>query len=197
LLGCCEYVGGSSRYDCRSKHNKFQFGSLCGVGQENVDTLLRLKATEEEVKGTDLRPYDYVLFSCHGVMGEKVQSLILSQVPDSKEDGYLTLGEIMSLELNARLVVLSACQTGRGRMVWGEGVVGLTKAMMYVGTPGVVVSLWRVSDEGTKELMVKFFTNLVKNKMNPECTLRQAKLEMLKTEWRSLFFWASFVLYGE
>jgi CHAT domain-containing protein len=161
------------------------------------DTLLRLQATEENVKDTDLSKYGYVLLSCHGVLGERIQGLVLSQIPDSKEDGLLTLGEIMNLNLNARLVVLSACETGRGRMVRGEGVVGLTRAVMYAGTPAVVVSLWSVSDEGTKELMVKFFTNLVKNKMKPEDALHQAKLEMLKTKWRSPFYWAPFVLYGE
>lgn len=169
------------------------FGTTPGV----QTTFLRLQATEENVKGTDLTMYGYVLLSCHGVLGEKIQGLVLSQTPGSKEDGLLTLGEIMNLDLNARLVVLSACETGRGRMVRGEGVVGLTRAVMYAGTPAVVVSLWSVSDEGTKELMVKFFANLVKNKMKPEDALRQAKLDMLKTKWHSPFYWAPFVLYGE
>ena len=131
---------------------------LEGSGQE-VDEIsklfgtkpyLRLDANEEMVKSAEMKNYGYILFSCHGLISDDFQSLVLSQVPDSKEDGYLTLGEITNLDWNAQLVVLSACQTGKGEVKKGEGVVGMTRAIMLAGTPAAVVSLWNVSDQGTK-----------------------------------------------
>ena len=145
-----------------------------------------------------MRHYGYVHFACHGLLGDGFQSLVLSQVPGSKEDGYLTLGEIMNCDWSARLVVLSACQTGSGKIERGEGVTGLTRAVMYAGSPAAVVSLWSVSDAGTRDLMIRFYQNLLQKKLPNDEALRQCKLAMLKgREFSSPFFWSSFVMYGE
>jgi CHAT domain-containing protein len=118
--------------------------------------------------------------------------------------------------------VLSACETGLGHIDRGEGVTGLTRAVMYAGTPAAIVSLWSVSDNGTTELMILFYNNLIQKGMGKEESLRLAKIAMLKgnTEKRELtdatslrsakilerkqsrnfqhpFFWAAFVMYGE
>ena len=159
---------------------------------------LRANATEENAKSPDLKGFDYIHFSCHGVLGDGFQSLVLSQVPGAKEDGYLTLNEIMNCDYNAKLVVLSACQTGTGKVERGEGVTGLTRAVMYAGTPGVVASLWNVSDIGTKELMVRFYQNILEKGMSKEDALREAKLSLLKSgKYSSPYYWSPFVMYGE
>ncbi len=159
---------------------------------------LRKQANENNAKSPDLNEFDYIHFSCHGILGDGFQSLVLSQIPESSEDGYLTLNEIMNCNYNARLVVLSACQTGSGKFGRGEGVTGLTRAVMYAGSPAVVASLWKVDDIGTKELMVRFYRNMVKKRMNKEEALRKARLELIEIErYSSPFYWGAFVMYGE
>lgn len=104
----------------------------------------------------------------------------------------------MRLKLNADLVTLSACRTGLGKVVTGEGVLGLTRAFMYAGTSSVVASLWNVNDIATAELMTTFYRKL-KAGLPKDEALRQAKLEMLKGKqlaWRQPYYWASFVLAG-
>lgn len=166
-------------------------------GAKNSKVLTRLDAKEENIKNSDLKKYGYIVISCHGLVSDQFQSLVLSQIPNSGEDGYLTIDEIMNLDWNAKLVVLSACQTGKGKIRRGEGVVGLTRAVMHAGTSAAIVSLWNVSDEGTKELMIRLFKNIVQKKMLKEEALRQAKIEMLGTKFSNPFFWSSFIMYGE
>lgn len=165
---------------------------------ENKSTIFtREDAKEENIKKTDLKDYGYIVLSCHGLASDEFQSLVLSQIPNAEEDGYLTLDEIMNLDWNARLVVLSACQTGKGKIRRGEGVIGLTRAVMHAGTDAAVVSLWNVSDEGTKELMIKLFQNILQKNLTKEEALRMAKLEMLNSNFSNPYFWSAFVMYGE
>jgi CHAT domain-containing protein len=157
---------------------------------------VRENASEENAKLEDLKEFGYIHFSCHGVLGDEFQGLVLSQIPESKEDGYLTLFDIMTCAYNAKLVVLSACQTGKEAK--GDGVTGLTRAVMYAGAPAVVASLWNVQDIATKELMVKFYENMLEKGMKKEEALRQAKLEMIKDgTYASPYYWSAFVMYGE
>jgi CHAT domain-containing protein len=164
---------------------------------------LREEATEKNAKSPYLKDFAYIHFSCHGVLGEVYQGLVLSQIPGSpgnnaNEDGYLTLEEIMNCDYDAKLVVLSACETGLGKLEKGEGVTGLTRAVMYAGTPAVIVSLWNVDVDGTKELLIRFYRDMLEKGMEKEEALRQAKLEMIKGgNHSSPYFWSSFVMYGE
>jgi len=159
---------------------------------------LRKDANETNAKSPDLKEFDYIHFACHAVLGDGFQGLVLSQLPQSTEDGYLTLNEIMNCDYNAKLVVLSACQTGKGKMEKGEGVTGLTQAVMYAGTPAVVASLWNVEDIATRELMVKFYKYLLEENLSKEDALRKAKLDLIKTKrYSSPFYWSAFVMYGE
>ena len=145
-----------------------------------------------------MKEFDYIHFSCHGILGDDFQGLVLSQIPQSTEDGFLTSNEIMNCDYNAKLVVLSSCQTGTGKVGRGEGVNGLIRAVMYAGTPAVVASLWNVSDIGTKELMVKFYKNMLEKGMSKEEALRQAKLDLINSDkYSSPYFWSAFVMYGE
>jgi CHAT domain-containing protein len=94
--------------------------------------------------------------------------------------------------------VLSACQTGLGKEVKGEGLVGLTRGFMYAGAPRVVVSLWGVNDQATSELMVRFYRGMLKERLRPAAALRAAQIEMWKTKrWSAPFYWAAFVQQGE
>ena len=113
------------------------------------------------------------------------------------EDGLLQVYEVFNLKLNADLVVLSACQTGLGREVRGEGLIGLTNAFLYAGTPSVMVSLWNVQDRSTADLMVKFYQELDRTQNKAEA-LRQAKLKLIQSgRYAQPYYWAPFVLTGE
>ena len=160
----------------------------------------RDQASEGKVKSSIMKDFDFIHFACHGLLNDDFQGLVLSQLlaKKSSEDGYFTLNEIMNCAFNAKLVVLSACQTGLGKLERGEGVTGLTRAVMYAGTPAVVASLRDVDDMATKDLMVKFYKNMLEKNLDKTEALRQAKLELLKNKnYRSPLFWSAFVMYGE
>jgi CHAT domain-containing protein/Tfp pilus assembly protein PilF len=113
------------------------------------------------------------------------------------EDGLLQVYEIFNLKLNADLVVLSACETGLGKQVKGEGLVGLTHAFFYAGTPSILVSLWKVQDRSTADLMVNFYRQLDRDKDKTEA-LRLAKLQLIQqNRYAHPYYWAPFVLTGE
>lgn len=174
--------------------------SLFSAGR--VDAFLRENAVEERVKGkTVLTGYKYIHFATHGLIDEKkpdFSSIVLTQDDDSSEDGFLQAAEIFNLEMNPDLVVLSACETGLGKMVRGEGLVGLTRAFMYAGAPSVVVSLWRVADESTSHLMQGLYARLAVENAEKADALRDAKLHLLaQNEFSHPFHWAPFVMVGD
>jgi CHAT domain-containing protein len=114
------------------------------------------------------------------------------------QNGFLRAHDIFNLRLAAEVVVLSACQTGLGKDIKGEGLISLTRGFMYAGTPRVVVSLWSVSDQGTAELMVSFYHGMLKDNLRPSEALRKAQLSLLKEDkWGAPFYWAAFTLQGD
>ena len=138
---------------------------------------------------------DILHFACHGVIDEddpKKNHLRLA--PDKDNDGYLTADEIMDLHLQCSLVTLSACDTGRGRIVSGGEVLGLTRAWMYAGAPSVLASLWKVDDRATSRLMAAFYENLKTH--DKAKALQLAQIDMIK-EGLSPYYWAAFCLYGD
>lgn len=172
-------------------------------------------ASEENVKAPDrLTRYRMVHFSTHGYVNEarprfsglvlslpltKLQAVSNSQTTfrnPQAEDGVLSAYEIFNLKLKAELVVLSACETGLGKEVKGEGLMSLTRAFMYAGTPSIVVSLWNVNDESAADLMIRFYRNLKTGRMSKSEALRQAQLETIRDNGFP-FFWAPFVLVGK
>ena len=182
---------------------------------------LRDKATEKKVHDIDLKAYKRLHFATHGILADEITwmnqpALVLSQVDtDEKYDGFLEMSEIYDLNLNADLVTLSACKTGLGEEIKGEGLVGLTHAFMHAGAKSLVVSLWDVNDQSTSLLMESFYKNL--KTMNKAEALRQAKLDLMKgslslsgergvggiTERKEKkqdcshpYYWAPFVLIG-
>jgi CHAT domain-containing protein len=120
------------------------------------------------------------------------------QIKASTNDGVLTGLEVAGLDLRGtQLVVLSACETGLGDTKAGEGLYGLRRALVMAGSQSQILSLWDVSDDGTKDLMVKYYQNLKAGKSR-HSALREAQLEMLATpKYQRPFFWASFVPSGD
>jgi CHAT domain-containing protein len=114
------------------------------------------------------------------------------------QDGFLRAHELYNLKLPAELVVLSACQTGLGKEVKGEGMVGLTQGFMYAGAPRVLVSLWPLDDRATARLMTGFYKRLLgPEKLSPAAALRAAQVEMWQAGWPSPYHWAAFTLQGD
>lgn len=160
-------------------------------------------ATKEKIVSDGLRDYRIIHFATHGLLNSEqpeLSGIILSLFDEGghKRQGYLRLHDIYNLDLSTDLVVLSACRTGLGKNVQGEGVVGLSSGFMYSGAKSVVASLWKVDDDATAELMSHFYTAMLKEGRPPAEALKQAKLAMWKQErWRAPFYWAAFVLQGE
>lgn len=167
------------------------------VGRSEVNLLG--EATETTLKSGKLRAYDYLHFATHGFVDAthpELSRLILQ--PSASDDGNLYSGEIYNLELQAKLAVLSACQTGLGKVSKGEGVIGLSRALVYAGVQNLIVSFWRVSDQSTMQLMHYFYEHL---QSHPEASFRsslQAAKHKLKRagEYRAPYYWAPFVLIG-
>jgi CHAT domain-containing protein len=158
-------------------------------------------ASENKVKDEINGEASYLHFATHGYVDEQkpdLSGLILSTDNTSSEDGFLQSYEIYRLKLNTDLVVLSACQTGIGKLIRGEGMIGLTRAFMYAGAPSVLVSLWNVSDYSTSKLMGEFYKNLIKNKLDKSSALRKAQISLMSDEkYAHPFYWAPFVLLGD
>lgn len=165
---------------------------------------LDFQASRELVESQELRRYRILHFATHGLLNSRhpeLSGLVLSLVDpqgNPRADGFLLAHEISRLDLPAQLVVLSACQTGLGAELRGEGLVSLTRSFMQAGTPRVVVSLWNINDRATAELMTRFYRALIEKGLPPASALRCAQLSLRRQkEWRSPFFWASFIFQGE
>ena len=102
------------------------------------------------------------------------------------------------MNMGSDLVVLSACETGLGKFSKGEGVIGLSRALVYAGSKNIIVSFWSVADESTSQLMTDFYGIMLKNKnQNFRETLQQAKLKMINEgKYAAPYYWAPFVLIG-
>ena len=163
---------------------------------------LRENAKEEIVKQLPLTPFRYIHFATHGIIDQDFSNrsgIVLTLDDDPAEDGFLQMNEILNLEMNADLVVLSACQTGLGTFKRGEGIVGLTRAFMYAGARSILVSLWNINDGSTAVFMKNFYQHLQENRNKTE-SLQLAKSDMLRSErsaYHHPFYWAPFVLIGE
>jgi CHAT domain-containing protein len=198
----------------RAIGNNNQFTQLPGTRQEAQAILALLPKTETTAAFDDqanlnlainpqLSQYRILHLATHGVFNgeEPTDSGIILSLVDAKGtpiNGFLRLNEIFNLNLPAELVVLSACETGLGQEIKGEGLVGLTRGFMYAGTPRVLVSLWQVDDQATAEMMTRFYKLVLEKKLPPVQALREAQLQMQnETEWKSPYYWSAFVLQGE
>jgi CHAT domain-containing protein/Tfp pilus assembly protein PilF len=164
---------------------------------------LDFEADRRLITGGRLRDFRVLHFATHSIINDRqpeLSGLVLSLVgPDGRpQEGFLRLHEIYNLDLKADLVVLSACQTGTGREIRGEGLAGIVRGFMHAGVPGVIVSLWDVDDAATAELMSRFYKYLFEHGQRPSTALRRAQLDLLRTpEWSDPELWAGFVFIGD
>jgi CHAT domain-containing protein len=191
-----------------SRREVEQIARLFAEGES--DLYLDDAASEENVKAKDrLSRYRIVHFSAHGLISEtrpRLSGIVLALPKAGKdgktaleEDGLLSAYEIFNLKLNAELVTLSACETGLGKEVKGEGIMGLMRAFMYAGTPSVMVSLWKVNDESAADLMIgfyKYWQGGGKVKLSKAEALRRAQLDAIQ-QGNLPYYWAPFILVGK
>jgi CHAT domain-containing protein/Tfp pilus assembly protein PilF len=182
---------------------------------QEADAILKVANNSSDLKATGfeasraealsgvLGQYRYLHFATHGYLDTErpeLSALVLSQFDEKGRpvDGFLRVDDIYNSRLAADLVVLSACQTGLGKEVRGEGLMGLTRAFMYAGVPRVIVSLWSVDDRATAELMAAFYRSLLRDGKRPSEALLDAQVELRKhREWQSPYYWAAFVQQGD
>jgi CHAT domain-containing protein len=164
---------------------------------------LDFNASRATATSGELSKYQYVHFATHGILSlehPELSGIALSMVDEKgqKQDGYLRLYEIYNLNLPAELVVLSACETGVGKQIRGEGLIALTRGFMYAGAKRVVASLWKVDDAATAELMAQFYKEMFTNGKRPAAALQAAqKTVASQRRYQSPYYWAGFVLQGE
>ncbi|MEZ2235335.1 tetratricopeptide repeat protein [Microcoleus sp.] len=204
--------------------SKIIFSPLSGTAEEaraiaslfKINPLLHSQATESAIK--QVKSPQILHIATHGFFqdGSRSQSnqntindnplllsgLVLSgfkkQQGGGNEDGVLTALEVTTLNLvGTKLVALSACDTGIGKDATGEGIYGLRRALVIAGSESQLISLWKVDDNGTKDLMVKYYNRLLNNQGRSEA-LRQTQLEMLKSEnYQHPYYWAAFIPSGD
>jgi len=164
---------------------------------------LDFDATTELVASGALADYRFVHFATHSRLEAdhpENMELVLSLVDADgrKVDGLLGARQIYRLRLPVEMVVLSACRSGLGREVRGEGLVGLAQSFLYAGSARVMSSLWQIDDDATAELMERFYRAIFERGERPAAALRSAQLSMLGEErWQAPYYWAGFVLQGE
>jgi len=164
---------------------------------------LDFAANRATALGPNLSRYRIVHFATHGLLNSQhpeLSGVVLSLVDEEgrPQDGFLRLNDIYNLKFAADLVVLSACKTGLGKEIKGEGLVGLTRGFFYAGAPRVVASLWKVDDRATAELMKLFYRRMLRDGLSPAAALRSAQIDMWKQpRWAAPFYWAGFTLQGE
>jgi tetratricopeptide (TPR) repeat protein len=174
---------------------------LFAVEPRPPDVLLDLKANETSLRQSPLQDYRYLHFATHAdlpgmVQGIREPFLLLGQVGNEGQDnGFLTLSKVLGLKLRAEMVVLSACLTGRGTVMEGEGVVNFSRAFQHAGAQSVLVSLWEVASLEAVEFMTRFYGHLKEGKPRNEA-LKLAR-RAIKAKYPQPFFWAVFILHGE
>ncbi|AFY37287.1 Tetratricopeptide TPR_1 repeat-containing protein [[Leptolyngbya] sp. PCC 7376] len=175
------------------------------LAQQSGDTLqaFDFDANRDLMTGDRLEDYDLIHIATHGFLNTvepELSGIVFSLVDQNEnpQNGFLRLNDVFNLKLNASLVVLSACQTGLGDQVKGEGLVGLSRGFMYAGVPRLIVSLWQVDDAATAEFMTRFYRLLLKENLAPAAALQQTQREMrTETEWQHPFYWAAFIFQGD
>jgi CHAT domain-containing protein len=166
--------------------------------QAEPAVLLDQMAGEAELQALDLAGFDVIHFATHGVLDNEYwwrSYLLLEGSPALRLDGFLSPLEILDWGLNARLVVLSACQTAKGRLYEGEGILGISQAFLLAGAESVIASLWNVNDESSVRIFRCFYRHL-KGGEPISRALRLAKLDLIDSRLNHPFYWAGFILMG-
>lgn len=159
------------------------------------------EATETRFKN-EAQNYRIIHLAMHAFADDENpmnSKLVFTNQNDTTDDGYLHAFELYNMQLNAEMVVLSACNTGYGKLAKGEGIMSVARAFAYAGVPSIVMSHWKVDDEATSKLMQYFYENLSEGQTKGEA-LRHAKLNYLANADPTMahpFYWAAFVSVGD
>jgi CHAT domain-containing protein/Tfp pilus assembly protein PilF len=188
---------------------KFQRLYYSSIETNNIASLFNKKrrdifrgemASEQTLKSIKLDDYRIIHFSVHSFIDDQKparSSIVLSLNKDSHEDGFVQTREVYNLKMNADLVSLSACQTGLGQYIRGEGIEGLNRAFFYAGASSVLMSLWSINDQASAELIKRFYFHVLSSD-SIIIALQKAKLEMISSKTLSHpYFWAGFVITGD
>jgi CHAT domain-containing protein len=194
--------------------NRQGWNPLPGTRTE-AETILKLVPKSNRLEAFDfdanynwatsstLNQFRILHFAAHGFVNDanpELSGIVLSLVDKQGKDirGYLRLGDLFNLDYPADLIVLSACETGLGKEIQGEGLVGLTRGLMYAGAERLVVSLWQVDDKGTAVFMEEFYKQMLNEGKSANEALRATQLKMWQQEkWRNPNYWAAFTFLGE
>ena len=164
-------------------------------------------ASEAKIKelsaNGNLERYPLIHFACHGYFNgtyPELSAIVFSEasglLPESPEDGYLTVAEAALLRLNAQAVILSACDTARGGLKRGDGMVGLVRSLLVAGSRSAGVSLWPISDEAAVEFMEGVYRRTLREGKSFMEAYHEVKQEFRKSaKWNHPFYHAAFVLY--
>ncbi|MCG8434789.1 MAG: CHAT domain-containing protein, partial [Gammaproteobacteria bacterium] len=204
------YRSSESLYDtaslARLPYADAEANSLAKIARENqwqVTMTKGLSATREAILQSPLDQFDIIHFATHGIVdanSPRLSTLVLTSVTEDGQSipGFLQMHDLFNLQLNAELVVLSACETALGKQIRGEGLISLTRGFLHAGADKVVASLWRAQDRATAMLMTRFYELMLKEKLRPSAALQGAKLYMLKeTRYKNPHFWAPFIIQGD
>jgi len=196
-----DYSSNSDYKFTRLKYSGVEIEKIASLFKPNkADILEREQASEENVKGKDLSDYRIIHFATHAIIDDKKSArsaIVLSLAQNHKDDGFLQMREVFNLKLNADLVTLSACQTGLGQLIKGEGIEGLNRAFFYAGASSVMLSLWAINDQASYQLLERFYFHL-RSSESVMAALRRAKLEMIESEVLAHpYYWGGFIVTGE
>ena len=173
------------------------------IGASKSDVFSGFSANRENLLDLDISKYKIIHFATHGLINEnrpELSGIVLSRFDETgqKIDEFVRLHDIYGLNLSANLVVLSACSTGIGKEVRGEGLQSLNNAFLQVGAKTVMSSLWKVDDYATLELMKNFYSSMADENLPPSQALREAKIKMRQNpRFNSPFYWAAFTIQGD
>jgi CHAT domain-containing protein/Tfp pilus assembly protein PilF len=176
---------------------------LALTGKEQSRVALDFDASRAMATSEELSQYKIIHFATHGLFNDvhpELSGIVLSLFDHQgqRQPGFIQLHEIYGLRMPAELVVLSACQTGLGKEIRGEGLLGLTRGFMHAGAARIIASMWKVDDEATAALMGVFYKELMIGHKRPADALRAAQIQMWKQKrWRYPYYWAAFTIQGE
>ena len=184
-------------------YSKFELNNLSNLVGSQSTIARGFDASRVVLENFDFSKYAILHFATHGLLNQKKPEksgffLSMLDADGKPQNGFITIEDVYSLHVPVDLVVLSACSTGLGKDVRGEGLIGLTRGFMHAGASSVVASLWKVDDEATAELMKNFYANMLQKNMAPAEALRAAQNTVRQNPlWQSPHFWAGFTLQGE
>ena len=173
------------------------------IGASNADSFSGFEATRENLLNLKAGDYKIIHFATHGLTDEtrpELSGIVLSRFDEKgrRLNELIRIQDIYGLNLNADLVVLSACETGIGKELRGEGLLSLNNAFLQTGAKSVMASLWKVEDGATLELMKNFYGALIDEELTPSESLRRAQIKLrANPRYKSPFYWAAFTVQGD